>query len=82
MGRVYKYLSYGDRKRIESMWAIGHRPKEIAYDLGVHTATIYNELKRGNTGADDHNQRPAYSADVAERRLQDGFKRRGRRPAS
>lgn len=76
---MYRYLSYEDRQTIERMWAEGQKPKEIAYTIGVHTATIYNELKRGQTGRFDRNQRLAYDASLAERRIQEGFKRRGHR---
>ena len=37
------------------------------------------ELQRGATGALDANQREGYSAELAERRLRESFKRRGKR---
>lgn len=61
------------------MWNQSKPVREIAYDLGVHTATIYTELKRGQDGSIDRNQRLAYNASLAERRIQEGFKRRGQR---
>lgn len=47
MAGKYKYLTFEDRQKIEAWHARGDRPVEIAARLGVHTATIYNELKRG-----------------------------------
>ena len=48
--RNYRYLTFGDREKIETEYAAGGRPADIAIDLGVHVATIYKELKRGDTG--------------------------------
>ena len=73
----YKYLTYEDRKQIEKMYGAGERPADIALELKVHTATIYNELKRGYTDEEDKNLRPRYSAEVAQRAIQEAFKRRG-----
>ena len=52
---------------------------DIAARLSVHHTTIYKELQRGATGALDANQREGYSAELAERRLRESFKRRGKR---
>jgi IS30 family transposase len=51
-------LCYEDRKRIEAMYSQGVRVVVIADTIGVHRATIYNELKRGGT---------PYRAEVAQR---------------
>ena len=51
-------LNYEDRKRIEKMKEQGARAIVIADTIGVHRATIYNELKRGGT---------PYRAEVAQR---------------
>lgn len=53
-----KRLNYEDRKRIEKMKEQGVRVIVIADTIGVHRATIYNELKRGGT---------PYRAEVAQR---------------
>lgn len=45
MAGKYKYLTFEDRQKIEVWHACGDRPLEMAARLGVHTATIYNELK-------------------------------------
>ena len=78
----YKYLSLSDRKVIERMYAEGARPIDIAAKIGCHTATVYTELQRGSNGKLDANQRPAYSAEIAQRTVQEGFRRRGRRAAA
>jgi IS30 family transposase len=80
MAGNYKYLTLDDRRRIAGWYINGERACDIAARIGVHTATIYNELQRGGTGGLDRNQRPAYDPDIAQRTVQEGFKRRGRRP--
>ena len=81
MAGNYRYLTFDDRQKIEAWYARGDRPLEIAARLGVHTATIYNELQRGYTGEHDRTQREVYSAERAQRIVQENFKRRGRRTA-
>lgn len=76
----YRYITYEQRQVMAEMWAEGSRPLDIAAALGVHTATIYNELKRGETGKDGSG-RVIYSAEQAQREVTRGFKRRGRRKA-
>ena len=76
---MYKYLNYADRQTIQSMWAKGSDPKEIASHIGVHLATIYHELKRGETGRFDRNQRNEYDANVAQRRFYESLKARGKK---
>lgn len=75
----YKYLTLADRIRLERLYQNGDRPQDIADAIGVHVATVYKELKRGDTGELDRNMRQGYSAELAQRRLQESFKRRGRR---
>ena len=55
-----KRLKYEDRKEIEKMKNDGVRVVVIAEKIGVHRATIYNELKRGGT---------PYSAEVAQKTI-------------
>ncbi len=78
----YRYLTFEDRKKIEAWHLIGDRPADIAARLSVHYTTIYKELQRGATGALDRNQREGYSAELAERRLRENFKRRGKKRAT
>ena len=79
MAGKYKYLSLNDRKRLAAWYLNGERPRDIAEWLGVHTATIYNELQRGQTGERDRNQRLEYDPELAQRRVQENFKLRGRK---
>ena len=58
MRKGNKRIAYQDRKKIEEMERAGKKVTEIAEAIGVHQATIYNELRRGGT---------PYSADVAQR---------------
>ena len=78
----YRYLTFEDRKKIEAWHLIGDRPADIAARLSVHYTTIYKELQRGATGTLDRNQREGYSAELAERRLRENFKRRGKKRAT
>lgn len=55
-----KRLKYEDRKGIEKMKNDGVRVVVIAEKIGVHRATIYNELKRGGT---------PYRAEVAQKTI-------------
>jgi IS30 family transposase len=56
--KVGKRLNFQNRQRIESMMQAGEKVVVIAEAVGVHRATIYQELKRGGT---------PYRADVAQR---------------
>ena len=85
--RQYKYLTFQDRKLIAAWNRSGERPADMAKRLGVTTATIYRELKRGETvGEDgapvlDRNRRRAYNPVIAQQTVQANFRRRGRTPA-
>lgn len=75
-------LTLGKRREIEKLYAEDKRPSEIAEAVGVTTATIYRELKRGETGELDEHFRPAYSAETAERAVRLSMRQRGRRKAA
>lgn len=85
--RQYRYITFTDRKQIAAWYLANERVADIAGRLGMSTKTIYNELKRGEptdeTGAVilDRNQRRAYNPVLAQQRLQENFKRRGRTTA-
>ena len=87
MVRKYKYISFSDRKQIAALYQTNARPADIAEKIGVTTATIYRELKRGETvGEDgapvlDRNRRRAYNPVVAQQTVQANFGRRGRTAA-
>lgn len=76
---AYKYLDLTARRTIEALYLADNDATQIAEALGVHRSTIYRELQRGATGETDHNLRPGYSAELAERRLRASFKRRGKK---
>lgn len=60
MRKGNKRLNFADRERIEKMVKAGAKVTDIAVAVGVHRATIYNELKRGGE---------PYCANVAQRTL-------------
>ena len=60
MRKGNRRLNYEDRKKIEELNNKGTRVIVIAENIGVHRATIYNELKRGGT---------PYKAEVAQRKV-------------
>ncbi len=75
-------LTLGKRREIVRLCAEDKRPSEIAEAVGVTTATIYRELKRGETGELDEHFRPAYSAETAEWAVRLSMRQRGRRKAA
>jgi IS30 family transposase len=75
----YKYLTLEDRHEIERRYGAGDRPADIARSLEIHPATIYREIAKGDTGKLDKYQRPEYSAELAQRRVQENLRRRGKR---
>lgn len=85
--RRYKYITFQDRRTLAAAYERGERAADIAERLGVTVATVYRELKRGEStdGSGnvilDRNQRPAYSPVIAQRTVQASFKRRGRTTA-
>lgn len=78
MVRQYRYIDFQDRKEISTRYLNGDRVADIADGLGVTTATVYRELKRGETGGLDRNQRRAYNPVLEQQRVQENFKRRGK----
>ena len=79
MGEHFSHLTKTKRIQLDAFVRAGMKPAQIAIELGVHRSTIYRELQRGATGETDHNLRPGYSAELAERRLRASFKRRGKK---
>ncbi len=76
----YRYLTLADREQLEALYTEGGRVQDIADQIGVHVATVYKELKRGDTGGLDCNMRREYSAKLAQQRLAENFRQRGKRP--
>ena len=60
MRKGNRRLNFTDRQTIERMHAAGVKVSAIADEVGVHRATIYNELKRGGE---------SYRAEVAQKAL-------------
>ncbi len=85
--RRYKYITFADRKQIAELYRSNARPADIAARLDVTTATIYRELKRGETAGEDgapvldRNKRRAYNPGIAQQTVQENIRRRGRTPA-
>jgi IS30 family transposase len=67
--KEYKHIMLADRRRIEELYNNGMMPVDIAAKIGVHHATIYNELRRGDTGKIDGNGRIGYSAELAQNKV-------------
>lgn len=84
MVRQYRYIDFQDRKKIAALYLSNERVADIATRLGVSTAAVYRELKRGETSDEsgnvvlDRNQRRAYNPVIAQQTVQANFKRRGR----
>lgn len=76
------YLTLGQRREIERLYAEDKTPSEIAAVVGVTAATIYRELHRGETGELNRHFRPAYSAETAEKAVRLSMRNRGRRKAA
>ena len=57
---TFRHLSYEDREKIEKLMNDGKKVVDIAAAVGVHRATIYNELKRGGM---------PYKADIAQKKI-------------
>lgn len=72
-------LTHEDRKILEKLYSNGMSLPAIADILGVHLATIYRELARGDTGEMDENGRSGYDAETAQKNLIKHLKNRGRR---
>lgn len=60
MARKYKYLTYADRKKIETMIKEGISSAKIAEAIGVHSGTIYREIKAGG-GRQNYNAQKVQS---------------------
>lgn len=78
--KQFKTVEFEDRKKIATMYAAGAIAADIARQIGVSATTIYAELKRGQDGVTlDKNFRPAYDPALAQKRVQENLRRRGRK---
>ena len=76
MGK-YSYLTFDQRREIESLYNDGNRVVDIASKIQRSVAAVYEELKRGYTGELDENKRLKYNADLAQTTVQANIRRRG-----
>jgi IS30 family transposase len=58
--KPYKRIKYEERQKIEELYAQGKSVDEMALLIGVNTATMFRELKRGGE---------PYKAETAQRTL-------------
>ena len=58
--KQYKRITFEDRQQIEKLYADGATTDEMAMIIGVNSATMYRELKRGGN---------PYLAEVAQRQI-------------
>ena len=77
-----KDLTERERYAIEAYRNEKRSIKEIAVLLGRHYQTIYREIKRGEVPELNARCRPAYRAEVAEKRVTEAYRKRGRRKAT
>lgn len=66
------YLTYDQRLTIERMIDDGFKPSTISRLIGIHLATLYRELKRGECGG-------RYCAETAQACFMEHMKKRGRK---
>ena len=71
-----RHLTLKDRAELEALYNKGSGVEEIAAKLKVHRSTVYNELKRGDTGEMDSNGRIGYSAELAQQEIINNYRRR------
>ena len=80
MRKQFRTIEFEDRKSIAAMYADSVRAAEIAKRIGVSLTTVYAELKRGQDGVTlDKNLRFKYDPVLAQKRVQEGLRRRGRK---
>ncbi len=77
--KMARQINFEDRKRIARLWSIGTPIKIIAEQTGVCQTTISRELRRGYPGRNGANQKPAYDPAVAQKAINAGNERRGRK---
>ena len=77
----YAFRTIRERTEIQRLWEAGATPKEIAASTGKSLDSVYTELTRGRDGTRLPDQRLKYSAELAQRRMQQSLERRGRKAA-
>lgn len=71
-----RHLTLKDRENLERLYKKGYSAEKIAAELKVHRSTVYNELKRGDTGKMDCNGRIGYSAEQAQQSIILNYRKR------
>lgn len=66
-----RHLTIEDRRKLEKYYLDRISVESIAETLRAHRSTIYNELRRGDTGRVDKNGNCEYSAELAQKRICD-----------
>ena len=69
-------LTLKDRKLLKKMYDVDERTIVMAAKLDCSMTAIYDELKRGYAGTDDHD-RPIYDPDLAQRKVNANVRRCG-----
>jgi IS30 family transposase len=69
-------LTLKDRKLLKKMYDLDERTIVMAAKLDCSMTAIYDELKRGYAGTDDHD-RPIYDPDLAQRKVNANVRRCG-----
>lgn len=77
-----RHMTLKDRMELEALYNKDKSVAEIAARLKVHQSTVYNELKRGNTGEMDSNGRIGYSAELAQQKIIHNYRQRRTASAS
>ncbi len=77
--KKFRQLQYIDRLKLERFLKNGYSKKDIAVNLGVCIATVYNELKRGEYDhlLSDYTTEKRYSPQLAQAKYEEGLKSRG-----
>lgn len=75
--KKYKYLKLNDRKWIEYLLSKGMSVPDIAREMELPKATVYNEIKRGMDS-----KQGKYHAALGQAVFDYGIKHRGRRVAA
>lgn len=77
-----RHMTLKDRMELEALYNDDKTVEEIAARLKVHRSTVYNELKRGDTGEMDGNGRIGYSAELAQQKIIHNYRQRRTASAS
>lgn len=77
-----RHMTLKDRMELEALYNKDKSVAEIAARLKVHQSTVYNELKRGDTGEMDGNGRIGYSAELAQQKIIYNYRQRRTASAS